>query len=91
MNVDGGRENWEIATRKQMLFYIQVRDCNYYKPVREEVDRSSNLVWLHLTPPPTSFFCDTEPYRVREHVLFYLHIETMISKAILEIIHVQVD
>lgn len=38
----------------------EVRDCNYYIEVGE-VDE--NHKWLHHTPPPPSFFCDTEPYQ----------------------------
>jgi cysteamine dioxygenase len=40
----------------------QERDCHYYT-VLPDPGPSPNLHWLVLTPPPPTFFCDTEPYR----------------------------
>lgn len=38
------------------------RDCHYYT-VLPDAGPGPNLHWLVLTPPPPTFFCDTEPYR----------------------------
>lgn len=44
----------------------QVRECNYYRDTGE-LQISTGLRWMLMTPPPPSFHCDTEQYQGPGH------------------------
>ena len=52
---------------KVEVFYVKllgkVRECNYYRDTGE-LQISTGLTWMLMTPPPPYFHCDTEQYQV---------------------------